>query len=144
MLLIYIYKMDSNHIRLPDDYYKYQLSFNSNFNNQLLKGINSNLSLYDRDYDTKLYRPTNMKPLDAISFDKINENLDKYDKNYTKQDDIFHNSKSAISGAISGFNEKIENSVDNVKNDLKNLFNIDTSGLKIYGLLLFIFLFLKK
>ena len=134
----------SNIIRLPDDIYKYQLSYNSNFNNQLLNGINNGLSLYDRDYDTTLYRPTDTKPIDVLSFDEINKNLDKYEQNYNKQDDIYNNSKAAISGAISGFNSKVENSFENLKNDLKNSFNIDTSGLKIYGLLLFVFLLLKK
>ena len=75
--------------RLPDDNYKYGLSYNSNFNNQMMKGINSGLSLYDRDYDTTLYRATNLKPLDNVSFDKINDDLDKYENNYNKQDDIY-------------------------------------------------------
>jgi len=131
-------------IRLPDDNYKYGLSYNSNFNNQLIKAHNMGFALYDRDYDMKLYRPTDLKPLDAISFDQINENLDKYDKNYNKQDDIFNNSKSAVAGAISGFNQKVENSLENVKNDIKNLFNIDTNAIKLYGGLILLYLILKK
>ena len=67
--------------RLPNEDYKYELSLYSNFNNQLLSGINSGLSLYNKETDTKLYRPTNTKPLDAVNFDVINEDLDKYDKN---------------------------------------------------------------
>jgi hypothetical protein len=88
--------------RLPDEAYKYGLSYNSNFNNQLLAGINAGLSLYDRDNDTKLYRPTNLKPLDAVDFDVINKDLDKYDNNYNKQDDIYNNSKASVSGALAG------------------------------------------
>jgi hypothetical protein len=52
-------------------------------------GINSGLSIYDRDYDATLYRATNLKPLDNVSFDKINDDLDKYENNYNKQDDIY-------------------------------------------------------
>lgn len=126
--------------RLPNDQYKYTQSLYSNFNNQLLSGINSGLSLYDRDRDTKLYKPTDWKPLDAVSFDKINEDLDKYEKNYTKNDDIFNNTKSYVEGAIAGLNKSTDDSL----NSLKNLFNFDLSSFKIYGLLLFIFLIIRK
>ena len=88
----------SNTIKLlPDDNYKYNISRNINFNNQLLSGINSGLSLYDKETDTQLYRPSDIKPLDRVSFDDINKKLEN---NYSKNDDLYNNSKSSVAGVI--------------------------------------------
>ncbi len=94
----------SNNIRLPNDIWKFQQTSYSSFNNELLSGINSGLSLYSPNIDSKLYKNTDLKPIENISFDKINENLDKYDINYNKQDDIYNNTKAYIEGAVSAIN----------------------------------------
>ena len=128
--------------RLPNEDWKYKESLYSNFNNQLLSGINSGLSLYDRETDTKLYKNTDWKPLDAVNFDVINNDLDKYDTNYNKQDDLYNNSKASIAGAIAGINKSTDDTIENLKNDIKNLFNFD--GLKTYAGLFLLFLILIK
>jgi len=133
-----------SHFRLPDEAYKYGLSYNSNFNNQLLSGINQGLSLYDRDTDTKLYRPTDVKPLDKVNFDVINDDLDKYDKNYNKQDNLYNNSKATVAGAIAGFNKSADDYIQRIINEIKKLFTFDTSGLKTYAGLFILFLIAYK
>ena len=125
--------------RLPNEDYKYQLSLFSNFNNQLLSGINSGLSLYDKDTDTKLYKPTDYKPLDDVNFNTINNDLDKYDKNYNINDDIYNNSKSSVAGVIAGISKTIDNSLEKVKNDIFNF-----EGIKTYAGLFLLFLILIK
>ena len=129
--------------RLPNEEWKYRQSLYSNFNNQLLSGINSGLSLYDRDTDTKLYKNTDWKPLDKVNFDVINDDLDKYDKNYNKQDDIYNNSKSAIAGVIAGINKSTDDTIENIKDSLNNILNFD--GIKTYlGLFLLFLIEYKK
>ena len=130
--------------RLPNDQYKYTQSSYSSFNNQLLSGINSGLSLYDTVNDTKLYKPTNWKPLDSISFDEINNDLDKYDKDYNKQDDIYHNSKSSVAGAIAGISKSADDTVQKIINEIKKIFTFDTSGIKTYAGLFLLFLIVYK
>ena len=132
----------SSFYRLPDNNYKYGLSYNSNFNNQLLSGINQGLSLYDRDTDTKLYRPTDVKPLDKVNFDVINDDLDKYDKNYNKQDNLYNNSKATVAGAIAGLSKSTDDTIEKLKSDIKNLFNFD--GLKTYIGVFLVFLIIYK
>ena len=129
--------------RLPNEEWKYRQSLYSSFNNQLLSGINSGLSLYDKDTDTKLYKNTDWKPLDKVNFDTINNDLDKYDKNYNKQDDLYNNSKASVAGAIAGISKSTDDNVDNIKNSLKNIFNFE--GLKTYlGLFLLFMIVYKK
>ena len=126
--------------RLPSDSYKYELSLYSNFNNQLLAGHNQGLSLYNYDTDTNLYKNTDTRPLDAVSFDVINNDLDKYDNNYNKQDDIYHNSKATVAGVIAGISKTIDNSLEKVKNDIFNF-----EGMKTYiGLFLLFLIAYKK
>jgi hypothetical protein len=128
--------------RLPNEEWKYRQSLYSSFNNQLLAGHNQGLALYNYDTDTKLYKNTDYKPLDKVNFDTINNDLDKYDKNYNKQDDIYNNSKSAVAGVIAGINKSTDDTVDNIKNSLKNLFNFE--GLKTYVGLFLLFLIVYK
>ena len=54
--------------RITDDW-KYKQSLYSNFNNELMQGINQGLSLYNQKDDIKLYKPTDLKPLDDVKFD---------------------------------------------------------------------------
>ena len=95
---------------LPSESWKYKQSLYSNFNNQLLSGINSGLSLYDRETDTTLYKSTDYKPLDNVNFDDINQKLKD---NYSKNDDIYNNVKASVSGLLSGVSNSIDNSLDN-------------------------------
>jgi len=133
--------------RLPNFDYQYKLSLYGNFNNQLMAGHNAGLALYNYDQDTKLYKNIDYTPLDTrtINFDTINQDLDKYDKNYTKNDDYYHNARSYIAGVVDQLNKTTEDTVDNVKDSFKNLFNFDTSAFKIFSLLfLFALLLLRK
>ena len=128
----------SNTIKLlPDDNYKYNISRNINFNNQLLSGINSGLSLYDKETDTQLYRPSDTKPLDRVSFDDINKKLEN---NYSKNDDLYNNAKSSVAGVITGINKTGDDTI----NEIKKLFAFDSSGLKTYIGMFLIFLIIYK
>jgi hypothetical protein len=80
---------------LPNESYKYQLSLFNSFNNELIRGHNQNLTLYNYDTDLTLYKNINTKPLDDVNFDQINKDLNK-------NRNIFENTKSALSGAIEG------------------------------------------
>ena len=51
--------------------YRYKLSLYSNFNNELMSGINQGLSLYSPQEDLKLYKTIDTKPLD-----EVNKNID--------------------------------------------------------------------
>ena len=131
--------------KLPDENYKYGLSYNSNFNNQLLSGINAGLSLYNKEKDTQLYRPTDVKPLDAVNFDVINDDLDRYDNNYSKSDDVYNNSKATVAGAIAGIRKSGDDIVQRIIDEIKKLFTFDTSGVKTYiGAFLLFIIIMKK
>jgi hypothetical protein len=69
---------------LPSDSWRYQQSLYSNFNNNLLSGINQGLSLYSPEKDITLYKPLDYKPLDNISFDNINQKIDENNNLYNK------------------------------------------------------------
>jgi len=133
-----------SHFRLPDEYYKNGLVYNASFNNELLSGINQGLSLYSKEQDTKLYRPLDVKPLEKVNFDVINNDLDKYDKNYNKQDDLYNNSKSTVAGAIAGISKSTDDVIEKLEYDIKNLFNFDTSGFKTYIGVFLVFLIIYK
>lgn len=47
--------------------YRYKLSLYSNFNNELMSGINQGLSLYSPQEDLKLYKTIDTKPLDEVN-----------------------------------------------------------------------------
>ena len=130
--------------KLPDENYKYGLSYNSNFNNQLLSGINSGLLFYNYQKDTQLYRPTDMKPLDKISFDVINDDLDKYNNNYSKSDDLYNNSKASVASAIAGISKSGDDIVQKITDEIKKVFTFDTSGLKTYASLFLLFIIFYK
>ena len=53
--------------------YRYKLSLYSNFNNDLMNGINQGLSLYSPQEDLKLYKTIDTKPLDEVN-KKIDNN----------------------------------------------------------------------
>jgi hypothetical protein len=72
--------------KLPSFEYQYKLDLYSNFNNQLIKGYNSGLSLYDRDKDINLYKYIDIDPISTrkINFDDINNELDEKGKAYNQ------------------------------------------------------------
>jgi hypothetical protein len=72
----------------------------------------------------------------------INDDLDKYDKNYTKNDDIYNNTKASVSGAIAGLSKSTDDTIEKLKSDIKNLFNFD--GLKTYIGVFLVFLIIYK
>jgi hypothetical protein len=59
--------------------WKYKQSLYSNFNNELMSGINQGLSLYNPKDDLKLYKPIDLKPLDDIKSDD-NKNINEDNK----------------------------------------------------------------
>ena len=121
---------------LPSDSYKYQLFLYSSFNNDLLRGISQGgLSLYNPENDLTLYKPIDTKPLDNVSFDKINKQIDE-------NDNYFNNAKSIISGGLSG---AMEGSGNGLNKFITNTIGIDSNGIKTYiGLFLVFLLFYKK
>jgi hypothetical protein len=84
--------------RLPDYNYQYNLNFNSEFNNQLLRAHNQGLALYDYDTDTKLYRETDTKLINPIkiNFDTINNELNDKGETYNKAKQIILGLKDSI------------------------------------------------
>ncbi len=120
---------------LPSNSYKYQQSLYSSFNNELIKGHNQGLALYDYNSDLNLYKPLNFKPLDNINFDEVNERL----KN---NENLYENTKSSISGALSGL---LEGTGKGLNEFTSKFLGIDSSGIKTYiGLLLLFLLIYKK
>ena len=134
---------------LPSDSWKYQQSLYSSFNNELIKGHNSGLALYDYDTDLNLYKQTDYKPLDAVSFDKTNKLIDE-------NDNLYNNAKSVISGAIQGtveggsnaFNIVLEKFGEGLNTFAKKVIGIDNLDFKPYilggGVLILIFFVLNK
>lgn len=119
---------------LPSDSYKYQLSLYSSFNNDLLRGMSQGLSLYNPEKDLTLYKPIDTKPLDNVSFDKINKQIDE-------NDNYFNNAKSIISGSLSG---AMEGSGNGLNKFITNTIGIDSNGIKTYIGLFLVFLLLYK
>lgn len=53
-----------------------KLILNADFNNELMRGINSGLSLYDNlDMDLSLFKPVNTEKIKNINVDEINKKL---------------------------------------------------------------------
>ena len=49
--------------KLPNDSYRVDLIYKTSFNNELMSGINSGLSLYSPEQDVKLYQYIDSRPL---------------------------------------------------------------------------------
>ena len=126
-------------IKLPSFKWQREKELVNSFNNNLVDGFKSNLTLYSPEDDLKLF---NKLDLDAISTENVN--FDKVNaitqENYSKNDDIYNNTKAVISGVIDQVNKTTNDAVDN----LKNIFNIDLSNLKLYGGLILVFLLLNN
>ena len=116
--------------RLPSFEYQYRLDYNSNFNNQLLRGHNQGLSLYDYDQDTKLYKnlDTSLISTRNINFDKINNELDE-------KSNIFQQGKQFINGIVEQINN-VSNETEKNINKISILPEYKLLGILIIGLLI--------
>ena len=119
---------------LPSESWKYQQTLYSNFNNNLISGINQGLSLYNPEKDLTLYKQIDTKPLDSINFDNINKKLDE-------NNNLYNNAKSTVSGGLSGL---IQGSGEGFNNYISNTLGIDSNGIKTYIGLFLIFLLIYK
>ena len=134
---------------LPSNDYKNTVVYYGMFNNQLLSGINQGLSLYDPVTDTKLYKTIDYDPLDKANFDDINKKLDE---NYSRNDDLYNNSKAVVNGFVDTINkvgdktkENLNKFVTGFKDDFMSFFHIDNKTLiKIGGLILILLIIYKK
>jgi hypothetical protein len=120
---------------LPNESYKYQLSLYSNFNNELIRGHNQGLELYNYNTDLNLYKNIDTKPIDSVNFNDINDRL-------KTNENLYNNTKSTLSGALSGL---LEGTGKGLNEFTSNLFGIDSAGIKTYiGLLLLFLIIIKK
>ena len=131
-------------IKLPSFKWQKQTELVNSFNNNLVDGFKSNLTLYSPEQDLLLF---NKLDLDAIStenvnFDKVNEIVEN---NYNKNDDIYNNSKASINGFIDGIKENSNKVISNLKNDISSFLDLENfnKSIKIYGGLLLIYLLVK-
>ena len=134
--------------KLPSFEYQKDLYYKTEFNNELLRGINQGLSLYSPEIDTQLYRPPDVKQIDPdkINFDKLNTEIQGYRDN---QNDIYNNVKGAIEGSLDGIvsgtnnlSNKINNGFSNAFDSIKNTLNVD--WYKYLGLFILFLIVYKK
>lgn len=129
--------------KLPDFAYQYNLSRNANFNNQLIAGHNAGLALYDYESDTKLYKNLDMKPLDAVNFDNLNEKLNENYYNRSAYDEASNTAKGFINGTVDTINKVADKTSDNIK----SLFNFhidEKEVIKYIGALALLIIIVKK
>lgn len=130
---------------LPSDSWKYQQSLYSSFNNQLIKGHNQGLALYDYNTDLNLYKTTDISKLDNVSFDQINKKIDE-------NDNYFNKAKSTIAGAIEGTAEGGSNALNTVIGKLgegvglfiRKAMGIDGNEMLTYAGLFLLFMIIYK
>ena len=133
----------TDNYKLPDYNWQVRTELVNNFNNQLVKGFSQGLSIRNPEQDVKLFNNLNLEAISTenVNFDKVNEITQK---NYSHNDDIYHNARSSVAGFVDQVNKTGEDTVDNIKQYIKDLFNIDTTNLKIYGGILILFYILNK
>ena len=131
----------SDNFKLPSFEWQRNTQIKNEFNNNLVDGFKSGLTLYSPEEDVKLFNNLDLKPISTenVNFDKINAITQE---NYNKNDDIYNNSKAVISGVVDQINVSTNNTVDN----FKKLFNIDIdlTSIKIYGGLILLFILLNR
>ena len=125
--------------QLPSFQWQQKTEVINDFNNGLIKGFSQGLSIRNPEEDLKLFNNLDLEPIrsDNINFDKVNAITQE---GYSKNDDIYNNIRSGISGVIDQVNKSSNDTLDNIK----NMFNIDTSNLKIYFGILIAFLIINK
>ena len=126
-----LYSSNDNY-KLPSFEWQKKTELVNEFNNNLVSGFKSNLTLYSPEKDLKLFNNLDLEPIrsDNVNFDKVNAITQE---NYNKNDDIYHNARSYVAGVV-----------DQVNKSTNDLFNIDTSSLKIYFGLFLAFMFLNR
>ena len=129
----------NDNFKLPSFSWQQKTELKNDFNNELVKGFQSNLTLISPEQDLKLFNNLDLEPIRSsnVNFDKVNAITQE---NYSRNDDIYNNTKAVISGVVDQVNKTSNDTLDN----LKNIFNIDLSNLKIYGGLLILFLLLNR
>ena len=153
LLIIYIYKMynnynnynnrslfsSNNNYKLPNFEWQKRTEIKNDFNNELVKGFSQGLNLYNPEKDLTLFNSVDLDPIRSsnVNFDKLNQIIEG---NYNKNDDIYNNAKAVISGVVDQVNKTTNDTVDN----LKNIFNIDLTSIKIYGGLILLFILLNR
>ena len=110
----------NDNFKLPTFEWQKRTELKNDFNNELVQGFKNNLTLYSPDQDKNLFVNVDLEPIrsDNVNFDKINAITQE---NYNKNNDIYNNASSAISGVIDQLNKSTNDTIDN----LKNMFNID-------------------
>ena len=65
----------------------------------MVKGFQSNLTLYSPEQDLKLFNNLDLEPIRSsnVNFDKVNAITQE---NYNRNDDIYNNTKAVISGVV--------------------------------------------
>ena len=129
----------TDNYKLPSFEWQKRTELINSFNNNLVDGFKSNLTLYSPEQDLKLFNNLDLQPISTenVNFDKVNAITQE---NYSKNDDIYHNTRSAIAGVV----DQVNKTSNDTLNNLKNIFNVDLSNLKIYGGLLVLFILLNR
>ena len=127
---------------LPSDKYKNKLILYNDFNNELIRGHNQGLTLYNYDNDLTLYKKLDTKDLEKVNFDDINNDLNN-------NRNIFENTKSLLSGTVEGVAEGGSNALgytlEKAFNGIKNGLGFDTKTIVSYlGLFLLAIIIFKK
>ena len=118
--------------KLPSFQWQKDVELVNSFNNNLVKGFSQGLSILSPEQDLKLFNNLNLDAIstDNVNFDKVNAITQE---GYNKNDDIYNNTKSVISGVI-----------DQINKSTNDIFNIDSTNLKIYAGLIIFFMILNK
>ncbi len=89
----------TDNYKLPNFSWQKRTEVINDFNNNLVAGFKSNLTLYSPEEDLKLFNNLDLEPIstEKVNFDKVNAITQE---NYSKNDDIYNNTKSVISGVI--------------------------------------------
>ena len=126
---------------LPNSQWQYDNSLKSNFNNQLLNGLNQGLNLYSPSEDLKLFKPLDNKSLDKLNFDNLNEDLNT-------NRNIFENIKSGANGftkgVVSGVADASTDSFMYLLKSILSAFGLDPNYLTTYVGAFLVFLIIYK
>ncbi len=108
--------------RLPDDKWKNQLIYKNAFNSNLISGMQQNLTLYSPDFDVKLYNFLDTKPIENLSFNDINRELDDRDNYFQKGTNLINGIVQGLNNVTDGTEKNIKNMFSNISNDIKLIF----------------------
>ncbi len=128
----------SDNFKLPSFDWQRKTEIKNDFNNELVKGFQSNLTLYSPEQDLKLFNNLDLEPIRStnVNFDKVNAITQE---NYNKNDDIYNNAKSTVQGGLDGL---LKGTGESINNFISQLFDI--KDIKIYGGLILLFILLNR